>query len=104
MKQNLRWLKFLFIALVLPLIAQASTDDTMFDTGSIENWTWTPRVSGQMNFVLDQKPSSLRGRTSNDWGLLTFSSDFAHKEEPFAVSMSASYGPDRDASSEQPSI
>ena len=57
-----------------------------------------------MNFVLDQKPSSLRGRTSNDWGLLTFSSDFAHKDEPFAVSMSASYGPDRDASSEQPSI
>lgn len=95
-----RRLKSVFIALLLPCSAAAqglsSRPEGRSNWSPAAEWETEAWLRAQLNFQIDQKPSSVRGRSRTDWGSLEFAAVAHHLESPFEVALAGSVGPERD--------
>ncbi len=59
-------------------------------------------VRAQANSIVEQKPSSKRGRPQTDWGSLRFENQLRSRQEPYVVVISGHVGPQRSSNDQEP--
>lgn len=87
---------------VAPLLARAQTFSQAEGFADFGEWDWSGSVRAQVNLIVEQKPSSVRGQPRTDWGSLKFESRLNSREEPVAVVIGAHLGPERDTTHREP--
>ncbi len=101
-------LKYLLFVLLFPLSVGAtrlpSDPDTFgsLDWSDVDEWAWTGRMRLQVDYSLDQKPSSLKNQNAIELGSFAFSNLWQNVEEPFEVGVGMHIGPERDTTHFQP--
>jgi hypothetical protein len=99
-------LKILFLILSCPTLSFAqrisAAQPALESFSPALEWSWTARLRTQVNFVAEQKPSSLQGQTSTDWGSLEFGSFLLHDHEPVEIAFAGHIGPQRDPQHGEP--
>lgn len=97
----------MLLIVVSPVVpsSRAAAAETFAQTESFADfgaWDWSGAVRAQVNFVVEQKPSSLRGQPRTDWGSFKFQSRLSSREEPVALVIGAHVGPERDTNHREP--
>ena len=95
-----------FYAFVLILLfstsALAQTFSQQEDFAPAGSWDWSAQLRAQVNFIVEQKPSSVRGRPYTDWGSLRFENQLRSQSDPYVVVISGHVGPKRSTSDQEP--